>query len=199
VIAIVALALNFGAGIGMVSPRLYTYDMLGHEKENGDVRTGGQQMGFFFLTLCGTLAFMMLGNLLPNLVVLRLPLKLYLLVLGSIFVCSLLGVMLSLFLLIEPQKTYWSSVGGGQILPFMLTVGCFSIFGFGFATILSLGIMIAAVPRTAKAAGRVWERVLPTCIAKNYRVVGIVSLFAFLCVTVSNFVPSPFGKCHSII
>ena len=148
--------------------------------ENGALSSGNQMLCIFVVIYLGTLSIVMFVNFIPSLVVLNFRPWIYLSILSISFLGSVLGFVLSLYFLIEPQKTFDSStvVGSGND-PILASIGTFFCFGFAFLAILCGGIITTALGKPSLTS--ILYRLLPIRVrAWSWRVIGSVALFTLL-------------------
>ncbi len=119
---------------------------------------------------------MLLANLVPSLVILNFSFNAVRVMLAVIVAISLMAIALTIYYLIEPQKTFTDTVVIGSNDPILSTVGAFYLFAFAFLFFLSGGILVHMLPQLS----RLRKSLHAAAIRINHRVVAIVILNLFL-------------------
>ena len=176
--ALLALALSFAVipAIG----RIYDVDIPVMVGTNGAFSNGGQLFCIFIIIYFGTLSMVMFVNFIPSLVVLNLRRWVYFALLSLLLLGSIIGFILSLVYLIEPQLTYDSShvVASGND-PILASIGAFFCFGFAFLIVLCSGIIAVGLGKPSLSS--ILYRLLPLRLrAWSWRVIGSVTFFILM-------------------
>lgn len=139
------LAVALGAGLPLMG-RVYNPDLKILTSLNGALHNNGEFLGIFLLMYLGTLAITLLGNFIPNIVVLDLPFWAFRLVIAFFFTLSLAGCALVMAYMLEPQLTFTPSVVVGRGDPLLWSAGGFYFVGFSYLAMLSGGVLIHLIP-----------------------------------------------------
>lgn len=171
-IAVISLVLSLGGGTKLLG-HMYDYNSPLDSPDNGKMSSGSQLVGLFFLIYFGTLSIMMFVNFLPSLVVLDWQRSSLNFILVLFTIASILASLLCFFLLAQPQNTYANSLDGGKVDPAPAAVGLFFFFGFGFISVLCIGMVFAVNPELLKR--------LPKCLTIRQTILGMPrKVLAFL-------------------
>jgi hypothetical protein len=186
-VAVISLLLSLGLGTALMG-RVYSITSPKGDPYNGQF-TRSQLTGIYLLTFFGTLSLMMFGNAIPNLVIFGWPRTKLATALLFMMLSFIVGLVLMVVYMWEPEKTYVKTPAGlGSNDQGLIAVGSFFFVGFGFFTLLIGGILWELFPTEVnRACARVMAR-MPGWFVRmrcRRRVVGWMTFVVILtCVAV---------------
>ena len=145
---IVTLTFAIGAGVPMLgrpyNPRFEV------TVTNGRLNNRTEFAGIVLQLFVGAMAYILLANLVPSLVVLDFSLPTLRVLVGTFCALCILGCTLVMYFLIEPQKTYDVFNDDSEVIgigdPIVATMGSFHFIGFLYLTILSGAVLMRMIP-----------------------------------------------------
>lgn len=170
--AIISLGLSLGLGTVLMG-RLYDPWVATTDARNGELASQSVLVGIYLLVFIGSLSFMLFINAVPSLVVFGWPRPLYVASLLSLTFAFIVGAVLCLVYMIEPEKTFTTSVVTGTNDRGLVCMGAFFMWGFGFLAMLTGGILLRGFPSADSSV----RRVLPN---GRHRAAALMILLVFL-------------------
>lgn len=160
----VSLAISLGAGLPLLG-RVYNPNIPVSISTNGALYGPGEFMGLFLLIYLGTLSIIMWASFVPNIAVLKMPFWAMKASFAAIFILSVLSSALVMVFMIEPQKTFTSSLVGGSGDPLLSAAGCFYFVSFAYMAILTGSILFHVSSGVKTLRQRVVEVISRTKVA----------------------------------
>ena len=148
IVAVVTLAVAMGVGISITGSLYGETDGILRGRFSSESQLAGIYLQIYF----GTLSLMLFANFIPGLVILRLPYRVYVGVMGGLLAGFLLGLALCMYYLIQPQATYIDhATHQGLGDPVTVTSGGLFFVGFVFLAGLCMSILGALLLANSKA------------------------------------------------